>query len=336
MIDFNPRAPRGARHDTVRALTFAALFQSTRPSRGATLSSRHDIMRMIISIHAPLAGRDGKDKFSDFQRGISIHAPLAGRDRSFDGRARHRRDFNPRAPRGARQPMANRRNSQNAFQSTRPSRGATVAAALVEHGDHISIHAPLAGRDTRLRQFAARVRHFNPRAPRGARLRRHDLARLRVAFQSTRPSRGATNKMKVAVQNLTISIHAPLAGRDSRKRVWKASTANFNPRAPRGARRVHGRTQGIYSRFQSTRPSRGATWLTREGIRCFSNFNPRAPRGARPPRPVLLVHEPIFQSTRPSWGATESSCPLLISSEFQSTRPSWGATVPSLFPSNLL
>ena len=57
------------------------LFQSTRPSRGATPSGDHLRSQDGISIHAPLAGRDGVSSYgwNDDQH------------------------FNPRAPRGARQ-----------------------------------------------------------------------------------------------------------------------------------------------------------------------------------------------------------------------------------------
>ena len=79
-------------------------------------------------------------------------------------------------------------------------------------------------------------------------------------FQSTRPSRGATVKFRqhrrVAVK---ISIHAPLAGRDLSSPPEPPRVGDFNPRAPRGARLFHGHRQAAATRFQSTRPSRGAT-----------------------------------------------------------------------------
>ena len=61
-------------------------------------------VRAIISIHAPLAGRDaGSVSSMTIHLMISIHAPLAGRDRQRrllppDALAY----FNPRAPCGAR------------------------------------------------------------------------------------------------------------------------------------------------------------------------------------------------------------------------------------------
>ena len=78
------------------------------------------------------------------------------------------------------------------FQSTRPSRGATLTM--------ISTAPPVA--------------HFNPRAPRGARLVDIEVEGNVVTFQSTRPSRGATDVAQVVHAQWIISIHAPLAGRD--------------------------------------------------------------------------------------------------------------------------
>ena len=81
-----------------------ALFQSTRPVRGATSGDFREIPEDEISIHAPRAGRDSSGSTAsvrpsvDFnprapcgarrvggcvivlQLGISIHAPRAGRD----------------------------------------------------------------------------------------------------------------------------------------------------------------------------------------------------------------------------------------------------------------
>ena len=78
--------------------------------------------------------------------------------------------------------------------------------------------------------------YFNPRAPRGARRGREGVGIMRLKFQSTRPSRGATRGVCVCLILRQISIHAPLAGRDSRPQRETSSTRYFNPRAPRGAR----------------------------------------------------------------------------------------------------
>ena len=125
--------------------------------------------------------------------------------------------------------------------------------------------------------------NFNPRAPCGARL----------GFQAS------------DALNAIISIHAPRAGRDPASRPPPGrTTENFNPRAPCGARRRHpaghphrvsisihapraGRdTVNAYNlsantRFQSTRPVRGATRRKRRCNSLPQDFNPRAPCGAR-------------------------------------------------------
>ena len=80
-----------------------------------------------------------------------------------------------------------------------------------------------------------------------------------MPFQSTRPSRGATYRHGHHAHRASISIHAPLAGRDGPRSSMALHTGNFNPRAPRGARHYLARGRRILFEFQSTRPSRGAT-----------------------------------------------------------------------------
>ena len=100
---FNPRAPRGARRGLKSVKSTHALFQSTRPARGATRSPRrswpagwrfnpraprgarrwpdaHATANLLVSIHAPRAGRDVALGREILQDGVSIHAPRAGRD----------------------------------------------------------------------------------------------------------------------------------------------------------------------------------------------------------------------------------------------------------------
>ena len=190
-----------------------------------------------ISIHAPLAGRDVPEAHSLLLLDISIHAPLAGRDYS-------RSSIYLRVV---------------LFQSTRPLRGATPFLIKLWLRGMISIHAPLAGRDESVLPLPWGPQNFNPRAPCGARrgngpscrgctdfnprapcgARRHGDVRggRGMAFQSTRPLRGATPCCQGLQHDLQISIHAPLAGRD----------VVIVPRS----------LQGYV--FQSTRPLRGAT-----------------------------------------------------------------------------
>ncbi len=147
-------------------------------------------------------------------------------------------------------------------------------------------------------------RCFNPRAPRGARLRCNVSPPPPPLFQSTRPARGATPGLGALPAAGRVSIHAPRAGRDQRVR---------NAIVPILA-------------FQSTRPARGATWRTKPRKAVDYGFNPRAPRGARRRLLALRAIRIAFQSTRPARGATYNGDNSLHPCQFQSTRPARGAT----------
>ena len=100
---FNPRSPCGERPVVAMRRCPVPVFQSTLPLRGTT---RHIVilcMRVVISIHAPLAGSDG---------------------RSWCGLARVP-DFNPRSPCGERLQRRDHSWRGEQFQSTLPLRGAT-------------------------------------------------------------------------------------------------------------------------------------------------------------------------------------------------------------------
>ena len=94
--------------------------------------------------------------------------------------------------------------------------------------------------------------------------------------------RGATDLRDGYVPEEVISTHAPLAGRDVMILVTLPNGADFNPRAPCGARP------------SSVFPS-GA----------YTNFNPRAPCGARLGYLTREQTHDEFQPTRPLRGATK-------------------------------
>src|ERR1017187_9152276 len=56
------------------------VFQSTRPTRGATSAPGRLQVLSAVSIHAPHAGRDGASMDRALGDRVSIHAPHAGRD----------------------------------------------------------------------------------------------------------------------------------------------------------------------------------------------------------------------------------------------------------------
>ena len=124
---FNPRAPCGARPSSTAITSLTIMYFNPRAPCGArrvyVLSGD---MPYVISTHAPLAGRDRNGDPVAWTTKISTHAPLAGRDLTTRRvGVLFRKDFNPRAPCGARQGLC----------------------PCGDGGSGISTHAPLAGRD---------------------------------------------------------------------------------------------------------------------------------------------------------------------------------------------
>ena len=134
-------------------------------------------------------------------------------------------------------------------------------------------------------------------------------------FQSTRPLRGTTRDGARHLAGLSISIHVPRTGHDKAAFAdISPKTANFNPRAPYGARRTR-----------------------RDSRRHRRDFNPRAPYGARPPPAYNLPVASPFQSTRPVRGATPTRSAASFSGRvFQSTCPVRGTTVDGFFNSGAI
>ena len=214
-----------------------SLFQSTRPVWGATIGVRQSTIAGWISIHAPRVGCD-QSTIAGWETGQNFNprAPCGAR-RPGDRRGRPPGNFNPRAPCGARPPPPSTWPTWVEFQSTRPVWGATT----------LTITGVTMDKD------------FNPRAPCGARRLSPAAFFLAHLFQSTRPVWGATGLVIRVPDHTAISIHAPRVGRDSvisqsssardkfqsTRPVWGATSpastgsrrpANFNPRAPCGAR----------------------------------------------------------------------------------------------------
>ena len=302
-----------------------AVFQSTHPLRGATCLAKLKDKTDEISIHAPLAGCDLIARPAHHVRLISIHAPLAGRDPVELIAGLHDGNFNPRAPCGARpcrrhaqvgakifqstRPLRgatlNSRRKEKAmkFQSTRPLRGATVYTLEKADIDHISIHAPLAGRDWPRRARKKRRRHFNPRAPCGARpasrsaaacaryfnprapcgARRQGARRGRVChnFNPRAPCGARLLQHRCLRLSGAISIHAPLAGRDPKQRAF-ADFYIISIHAP-----LAGRDDGAVSVLHDAlsisihAPLAGRDPEPPSPPLSKSYFNPRAPCGAR-------------------------------------------------------
>ena len=254
-----------------------------------------------------MRGATQKCCYRKFGNDISIHAPRAGRDfRSWSHCWRWA-----------------------IFQSTRPVRGATntLSARLVM--SPISIHAPRAGRDEGQGRKQPALRHFNPRAPCGARPCPRPPAGCQNNFNPRAPCGARQAGRHRVFRFFRISIHAPRAGRDvmfsvggtvstlfqSTRPVRGATaiflttfsiTGNFNPRAPCGARRKTRRCCCQARNFNPRAPC-GARQDGAGGERCPEDFNPRAPCGARRDTKAAFAPSHEFQSTRPVRGATLTS-----------------------------
>ena len=170
--NFNPRAPCGARLSGLWAITpTRTAFQPTRPLRGATCLSAFAFWIATISTHAPLAGRDKAFRPPLWDRHISTHAPLAGRD------AWEIMDELMDSLISTHAPLAGRDPRRYTRAVCRPD---------------FNPRAPCGARHHRRRMVRSKGGNFNPRAPCGARPRPECRMLFSVAFQPTRPLRGAT------------------------------------------------------------------------------------------------------------------------------------------------
>ena len=191
--------------------------------------------------------------------------------------------FNPRPPRGGRPGWTFTPAPARSF-NPRPPRGGRLG---LTHGLVppliVSIHAPRAegdlgvvAGDLQLLSFQSTpparratmpmcvqgtsCSRFNPRPPRGGRHRnphRSDPARG-VSIHAPR-AEGDPREMDV-VGAVLVSIHAPRAEGDSPSTPGgRSPPAGFNPRPPRGGRRVRSRRAAGAWKFQSTPPARRAT-----------------------------------------------------------------------------
>ena len=191
------------------------------------------------------------------------------------------------------------------FQSTPPARGATFNDILL----------------------CSMAQHFNPRPPRGGRRGRHICSAVWCLFQSTPPARGATKPSGKRHTRFYISIHAPREGGDLCGADGDRQHHHFNPRPPRGGRRVNYQAVQTSVKFQSTPPARGATGSPPRPRTASTYFNPRPPRGGR--RDLLSdlrKIEAISIHAPREGGDMTPNLSVLTMATFQSTPPARGAT----------
>jgi len=124
-------------------------------------------------------------------------------------------------------------------------------------------------------------------------------------FQSTLPTRGATQRGRREATPIIISIHAPHAGSDRPLCCSQDDTVHFNPRSPRGERHDEDLDISTLVRISIHAPHAGSDDAQPYQWSRGGNFNPRSPRGER--RGVLHQLPAVcrFQSTLPTRGATK-------------------------------
>ena len=212
------------------------------------------------------------------------------------------------------------------FQSTPPARAATerhlpacTAGSVSIHaaraggdfrssqpptGQGVSIHAARAGGDDNPMVDMMRDELFQSTPPARAATTACFVVAGSCLFQSTPPARAATGYNAAARPGWRVSIHAARAGGDTLSWSIGSSYFCFNPRRPRGRRRVHhGRGQrhdavSIHA-ARAGGDQGGAT--SRDWSTCF---NPRRPRGRRQLDALLHAQHFTFQSTPPARAAT--------------------------------
>ncbi len=171
------------------------------------------------------------------------------------------------------------------FQSPRPTRDATCrGAAVLQTGSG-----------------------FNPRVPRGTRLRIKAPGELPSSV-SIPASHAGRDKLTVYPES-TLTCFNPRVPRGTRHlfpyRI-RVET-RFNPRVPRGTRLPSLATGSNIILFQSPRPTRDATADVHRLLFLSVGFNPRVPRGTRPDVVNHVAGFLLFQSPRPTRDATFSA-----------------------------
>ena len=191
-----------------------------------------------------------------------------------------------------------------AFQPTRPLRGATQGHLAARRLEHISTHAPLAGRDGSCLRCCRRFSgfqptrplrgattpaaggrrgppYFNPRAPCGARRIIFWPCPFRTYFNPRAPCGARRLSASPLAGSVYISTHAPLAGRDHNALFEKINKELISTHAPLAGRDASASVSSSSPSHFNPRAPCGARRTARPWWNWTSYFNPRAPCGAR-------------------------------------------------------
>ena len=264
-----------------------------------------------ISIHAPREGGDpGRHRAASPGRWISIHAPREGGDRN----------------------LAVNTLPELSFQSTPPARGATTARYTSGSVIIFQSTPPREGGDCCTTRATLVTPPFQSTPPaRGATPTEPMLSAMCI-ISIHAPREGGDLDAVIAVQDqIDISIHAPREGGDPQQRSrLTPQPDHFNPRPPRGGRRLLGQTGHRQAHISIHAPREGGDFpappilVVRRPISIHApreggdvgavkatiptgDFNPRPPRGGRLQLANAKSPIVVFQSTPPARGATLKS-----------------------------
>ena len=156
-----------------------ALFQSTRPVWGATVTFCLEVVPDDVSIHAPRVGRDiDKADFISMVEGFNPRAPCGARLGLRRYGACLRGFQSTRPVWGATLTGLYFDLTYSLFQSTRPVWGATFISAPVISPILFQSTRPVWGATFCIKSLRAVIDSFNPRAPCGARHPRKERVML--------------------------------------------------------------------------------------------------------------------------------------------------------------
>ena len=251
-----------------------ALFQSTRPMRGATISlTLRRSAALYFNPRAP-CGRDGLYGYSryllpEFQSTRPVRARLQLRQELHAAK-----QISIHAPRAG----ATLQKPTSYFHITisihAPRAGATKSGSPPCYTDSIAIHAPRAGATEAIKTF-------------------HEHGYISIHA----PRAGATRRIDGVYRRVYISIHAPRAGATRDHTLHGRIRANFNPRAPCGRDPVPVDPVLAELQFQSTRPVRarltGNRYLSMDEI--FQSTRPVRARQYTKLFYTLLRQKAIFR-----------------------------------------
>ena len=215
VVDFNPRPPHGERQRPRSLSGSWTKFQSTPPTRGATVLGLCQRDHFLISIHAPHTGSDMRPLSDSIGAAYFNPRPPHGERQAL---IRQTLDlvchFNPRPPHGERRDKTQLAIQPKEFQSTPPTRGATPNKVVDTPEFRISIHAPHTGSD---------------------KITLHMRGKIVISIHA--PHTGSDKYTGAALEIPVISIHAPHTGSDQKNDAGTEDSPHFNPRPPHGERR---------------------------------------------------------------------------------------------------